>query len=148
MPIDALNSIVAILLSISLAAERLVTILKTVFPTWLADEKKNKAGDIDPVKDGVRRFAVQILAFVASWVTAAFLADGGYSLTGFLKIGSGTSSTSISVIVVGLLSSGGSAFWSSVLGYTKAVKDVRTNQAARERLEYKNRAKELGITQP
>ncbi len=145
MAIDALNSIVAVLLSISLAAERLVTILKTLFPVWLADEKKNKAGEIDLVQDKWRRFALQILAFVASWITAAFLADGGYNLFGFLKLGAGANATSIPVIVVGFLASGGSAFWSGLLGYTKAVKDARNIKAARERMEYKHRARELNL---
>jgi hypothetical protein len=145
MPIDALNSIVAILLSISLAAERLVTIIKTLFP-WLAVEKKAQAGEIDVSGDKWRRFVVQLIAFVASWVTSAFLADGGFSPLGVLKFGSGVNIISVPVIVVGLLASGGSAFWNGLLGYTKAVKDVRTNQAARESLEYKNRARELNLT--
>jgi hypothetical protein len=147
MAIDALNSIVALLLSISLAAERLVTILKTIWPTCLATEKKKETGEIDGLKDALRRLALQMIAIFACWITAAFLADGGLNMLGHIKVGSGTSSTSIPVFIVGLLSSGGSAFWNSLLGYTKAVKDARTIQAARERLEFNIRVEGLRKTQ-
>ncbi len=140
MSIDALFSIVALLLSISLAGERLVTFLKTIVP-WLAIEKKDSAGRADPKEDWKRSGMVQLLSFLASWVTAAFLAEGGFDLVGVLKVGSGTNATSIPILVVGLLSSGGSAFWSGVLGWVKAVKDTRTVNVARERLNLYQQAK-------
>jgi hypothetical protein len=135
MAIDALNAIVALLLTISLAAERLVAALKTLVP-WLADEQKDDTGQIDRTKDRWREFSVLLVTFAASWLTAAFLADGGFDLLGMLKIGTGASTTAIPVIIVGVLSSGGSAFWTSILGYIKAVKDKGTTTAAEERLKY------------
>jgi hypothetical protein len=132
MPIDALNSIVSLLLSISLAAERLVTILKTFVP-WLAIEQTDDKGAVDLKKDKGRRLVVQLIAFVSCWVTSALLVDGGFNLNGVLTIGSGPGTIYIHVAVAGLLASGGSAFWASILGLLKALKDLRTYQAAAEK---------------
>ncbi|QMW01500.1 hypothetical protein [Spirosoma foliorum] len=41
MSIDALSQMATLLLAISLASERVVTMAKTAFPVWLADEKKD-----------------------------------------------------------------------------------------------------------
>src|ERR1700741_1903494 len=68
-----LSATIAVLLSISLATERLVTIIKTMFPP-LAVEKKNEAGETARKPDRPRRLLLQGIAIAAAWITAAFLA--------------------------------------------------------------------------
>jgi hypothetical protein len=57
MIIDNLTAFVALILAISLASERLVTFIKTIFPK-LADEAKTEAQEVDLDKDKGRRFIV------------------------------------------------------------------------------------------
>jgi hypothetical protein len=119
MAIDILSTFVALILAISLAAERLVSILKTFFK-WL-DEKKANAG-----AEKVRRIVVLVIAFLAAWITAAFLTEGGgWSLFGSIVVSDGHT---LPAWLVGFLASGGSALWNNILGYTKAVKDIRKEQ--------------------
>lgn len=121
MNIVDLSVTVAMLLIISLATERLVVVLKTVFPRWLADEKTTATGETDLVGDRGRRLWVQVLALAAAWATAGFLTtSGGFNPIGEVDLGTVTAP----VWVVALLASGGSAFWAQVLGYTSAVKDI------------------------
>lgn len=122
MTIDDLAALATVLLAMSLASERLVTIVKTLFPTWLAEEKTVDTQEVDPLQDKWRRFAVQMIAFVAAWITSAFLAKGDlFDLFGYVEFGK----KSLPVFVLGMLSSGGSAFWNYVLGYSKALKDAQ-----------------------
>jgi hypothetical protein len=144
MSINDLGALVTVLLSISLAAERLVAIIQTLFP-WLALEKKNEAQGTDLKQDRWRHFTLQVIMFLSAWTTSGFLSDGGFNLLGFFKFASISGAPSIPIFVLGVLSSGGSAFWSSILGYTKAVKDIRTAQNERERLEYQHRVKEFNL---
>lgn len=119
MAIDILSTFIALILAISLAAERLVSILKTFFG-WL-DEKKGNAG-----AEKRRRVAVLLIAFLAAWITGAFLTEGGeWDLFGSIVV---SDNHTLPVWLVGFLASGGSAFWSNILGYTKAVKDIRKEQ--------------------
>jgi|GEM_PF-2603161 len=153
MIIDDLSEMSATLLAISLASERIVTIAKTAFPVWLADEKKTDAQETDLVADRSRRLFVLAIAFVSAWLTASLLVDESWSLgslVGNIIIGGDTSNTDkglhLNVLIVGLLASGGSSLWSNVLGYTKAVKEVQTQRKASEGLDYSQKAKDQGLT--
>ena len=154
MTIDDLSQMATLLLAISLASERVVTMAKTVAPVWLADEKKTDAQETDLVADKGRRVLVLLIAFVTSWITASFLADNpGAETLGFkvfykgvIHFGSAGKGVALPVLLVGLLASGGSSLWNNVLGYTKAVKDIRSQQKATESLNYQQNAKKLGLT--
>jgi len=122
--IEQLAALSTILLSISLATERLITIIKTIFP-MLADEQKDSNGQVDYRKDKLRRLLVQCISFLAGWTTATFLSPHFDLINGHIKL---TDTVSLHVVLVGFLSMGGSAFWSSILGYAKAVKDIRQQQ--------------------
>jgi hypothetical protein len=141
--LENLSAFAVILLSISLASERLVTIIKTLFPK-LADEKKNEAQQTDLVKDKWRRFVVQIIAFISSWVTSAFLVKGGFDLLGSVELAK--QMPSVPVFVLGILASGGSSLWNNVLLYTKAVKDIRISDGAGSNLELAEKTEQLGAT--
>lgn len=152
MTINDLSELATTLLAISLASERVVTILKTTFPVWLADEKKTEAQEVDLVADRSRRLLVLFISFLASWITAAFLADNpdgkdwiDLNFFGSISFGKGNA-TNFPVWIMGLLASGGSSLWSNLLGYTKAVKDVQTQRKASEGLQFNMAAQEQGLT--
>ena len=148
MDLNVLTSFVSLVLAVSLAAERLVTSLKTLFP-GLADEKKTPAQEVDLRADRPRSFGVQLLAFVASWATSAMLADskqiGLASLVGTITIGPATAGLHVPVLIMGLLASGGSAFWNNLLGYTKAAKDTKQVEKASNTLPYHAQAEASGV---
>jgi hypothetical protein len=149
MDIVDLSATVAMLLTISLATERLVSVVKTLSPTWFADEKKNEAKEVDLIADRWRRIRVQLVAFLCAWVTAAFLVKvtEGQSFNFIEAVFNGT--VDLGTIepptwIVGLLASGGSAFWAQVVGYTSAVKDIAVTNCARTSLEFTATAEAMG----
>ncbi|GAB4052789.1 hypothetical protein [Spirosoma litoris] len=142
MSIDSLTQIVSILLAISLASERFVTAIKTLFPEFFEDEKKTPAQEVDLVADKWRRFAVQLIAFLASWFVAGFLTTEKFML-GSVSFADGA--VLMPSFIVGLLASGGSSFWNNILGYTKAAKDIQIQQRAQKGLEYHTMAKDAGV---
>lgn len=151
MTINDLSEMTTTLLAISLASERVVTILKTTFPVWLADEKKTETQEVDLVADKSRRLLVLLISFAASWITASFLADKPGLLhsnfLGTISFGSAEGNTTdFPVWIMGLLASGGSSLWSNFLGYTKAVKDVQTQRKASEGLQFNKDAQDRGLT--
>ena len=144
MPIESLSMLFATVLGVSLGTERLVTIVKSVFP-GLGKEQRNDAGQPDPAGDRVRRVAVQVVAFVAAWVTAAFLASGGkFDLFGGVTV-AGANALAIPVPLLGLLATGGSAFWTSAISYVSHVKDIAAEQRTAHRLDNRAKAKKEGV---
>ncbi len=133
MAIDTISALVAMLLAVSLAAERLVTIVKTFSPKWLgtARTKGDDKSSEDPTKDRPRRIVVQLLAFAGAWLTAALLAASTDAARTFDFVGEiqFADNQGLPVLLVALLASGGSAFWNNILGYTKAVKDIRLKES-------------------
>jgi len=142
--LGALDIVVPILLALSLASERLVTIVKTVFP-WLTEENKTEAQEVDLVKDRPRRLMVQFLAIAASWVTTSLLANS-FNPFASLVLGQQPNQVSLPLIVVAILASGGSALWNNILGYTKAVKDTKQVEKASSTLSYHVQAEQQGVT--
>lgn len=115
-PTDIGNA-VSLLAALSVATERLVEIIKGSIP-WL----NAPAGDAK--QEGWRQAALHVLAAVAGIVTA-WMANS--VITGTIP---GQWSTGGGIIVIGLLASGGSGFWNSILSYVKATKDLQEAQAA------------------
>ena len=144
MSIIDLSALVALLLSISLAAERLVAVVKSLIP-WLAVEPIKNPAVADTSPDRWRQLLLQILMFLAGWVTSAFLCGPRFDLFGSVTLSS-SGSLSLPAIVMGLLSSGGSAFWTSLLGYTKAVQEGRTTRSLKERMEFQRQYEETAAS--
>jgi len=118
MDTPQLVSIVTLLIALSIASERLVDIIKGVVP-FLA-----QAND-DPRKEALRCSSLQVLAVVGGILTA-FLARPGIP-DGILP----ESATGVMpVIALGLLASGGSGFWNTVLTYMVKVKDLKKIEVA------------------
>jgi hypothetical protein len=116
-----LTAIVGLLIALSVASERLVEIIKGVIPPL---NKENS----DVNKEGVRRAALQVLA-VAAGVITAFLARP--SIPEGLIPADATGGWP--VFALGLLASGGSGFWNSVLTYVTKAKEVKSAEAAEKK---------------
>jgi len=139
---ENLSAFVATVLAVSLSTERLVAVVKTAFPVWMAAEKKTNSSEVDLVGDRWRRLRVQLVAFVSAWVASAAVAE----LHFFGSITIGTGPMRIPVIVLALLSMGGSAFWSSVVNYASAAKDIQQQTRATSGLAFQAEARRQGKT--
>lgn len=110
--LDQLNAIISLLVPLSLASERLVEIVKGIFP-WLGLQKD------EPILEGRRNAALHVLA-VAAGITTALLA--GDAIGPMLP----ANWNSIpGLLALGLLASGGSGLWNSVLTYVLKLKDIK-----------------------
>ncbi len=144
----ALQGILAYLIAMSLASERLVAILKTFVPT-LSEEAKKDNQEVDLIRDRNRRLVLQGFAILSSWITVGLSAPtiGGDlpslgAFAPFHPISFGT--FSLPVILLAVLTSGGSALWNNVMGYTKAIKDTSQVKKAAETLDFHQQAKRAG----
>jgi len=127
MGIEAISELVAVVLAISLATERLVVVIRTpqkflwIIPLgqWLNNENKDH-----PEKDGPRRLVVQLISFLCALFTVGWLAAGGWNPLVSITIASQT----VPLWLLAILATGGSSFWKNILGYTKAVRDIRIEE--------------------
>lgn len=111
MDMTRLTTVIGLLIALSIASERLVEIIKGFIPAL--DQQST-----DPNKEGRRRAVLQILAVLAGIATA--------SLASPMIPKETYDATSIwGILALGLLTSGGSGFWNSVLTYVAKVKDVK-----------------------
>lgn len=137
--LKTLDTLVPILLAIALASERLIAILKTIIPP-LAEQQTTPAGEVDLKQDKGRRLTLQLLAIVTSYVSV------GLAFNTWSPLSTPIADIPVSVLALTLLGSGGSAFWSSVMGYVKAVKDIKTTQRADTILKYRLNAQQSGVS--
>ena len=112
---DTITNAVSLLAALSISTERLVEIIKGLVP-WLNNQNK------DATIEGWRQATLHILAalcgMATTWMAGSVIEGvvpanwshwGGYAL-------------------IGLLASGGSGFWNSILSYAKATKDIKEAQ--------------------
>lgn len=125
MSITDLNTLVTILLALSMATERFITFCKNLVP-WLVDQPGRSIVKARAKTDEwARRLVVQLLSVVVAWGVAGFLgASAGWDPFGRMAFDD-RGVHMIPIFIVGLLASSGSALWSSVLGLTSAAKDLR-----------------------
>ena len=112
MNASELTVIIGLLVSLSIAAERLVEILKNAIPPLrVAFPDKNK--------EAKRQCVLQLLAVGAGLVSAwlASPAIGGILPEKWASPGT--------IVALGLLASGGSGFWNSILSYVYQVKNIK-----------------------
>lgn len=107
-----LTAIVGLILALSIASERFVEIIKGM-SSFLNQEQS------DPVQEGRRRSALHLLAAVSGMVTAVLAKP---AIAGALP--EGALGNPFPVLALGLLASGGSGFWNSVLSYMTNLKDA------------------------
>lgn len=142
MELDGLAIVAAVFGSVSAAAERFVVIVKLIFKGLadpMMDDARNttlKSAVGDRLtkaqrSERLRQFLVQMVAFFGGWLAAAFWADGGrFDPCGTFSFKIGTELHTLSVATLGLFGVAGSAFWSSVVGFVTAAKDVGRMRAA------------------
>ena len=120
MAIESVSILFALVLAISLVTERVITLVKTALP-WIAEDLPK--GSFEPA----RRVGMQVLAFAVAFGTAGFMAQGGeFDLGGVIVLAE--EAGTVPVWVMGLLGSGGSAFWKDVLSITNTIKRVRKGE--------------------
>ncbi len=109
---DNLLSIVAILIILSIAAERLVEITKGIIP--FLSEKND-----DPNKERWRKVILQAMAVVAGIVVALLVQPA------IAEVAPGVFQSTTAILALGLLASGGSGLWNVILTYLLKVKDLK-----------------------
>jgi hypothetical protein len=107
-----LSTIVSLLIALSIASERLVEIVKGFLP-WLDQQKSN------PTEEGFRKAVLQALA-VGAGIFTVWIAPTN----------AGIPADFMGKLALGLLASGGSGFWNSILTYVTKAKDIKEAQAA------------------
>ena len=121
---DKLSVLVAAILAVSIASERIVEILKGLFPGWWPFAPRT--GNTEARRcAGIHILAGLCGAFVAwaSGIDVLTLVDISHSPT------RGAAFHALGYAVVGLLASGGSAFWNQVLDILQASKVQQEQQA-------------------
>jgi len=108
--------LISLILAVSIASERLVTLIKTIFPNLAAAPATGKP---EASATGIlKKVLLMAIAFGCGWLTASFLPQP-------ITVGQFT----IPVPIMGLLASGGSAFWTNLLGYVSGLKDLSNQKA-------------------
>lgn len=116
MDLSNLTALVALIAALSVASERLVEILKGVIP-WLNGKHA------DPVREKIRVVLVHVLTVAVAMLTAAL------TLPAIRAVITTQSPDVLLVMAFGMLASGGSSFWNSILGWTLELKKIRQSQA-------------------
>ncbi len=119
---EGLSAVVAFISALSIASERVIAVLKTLFP-WLGEPKtptdrKLLRGN----EEEQRRVLVMLLSYLSS-LSICVLFIGG------LRVPlPGAPDRSISVFVLAGLAVGGSAFWAQIIGVLSAIKDLKQKE--------------------
>ena len=113
---EDITLLVTFLGALSVASERLIEIFKGFVPS--IDEKKDNVDD-----EAWRRAQIHILAAIAGCITAGLAFWAKAVPQEVLTLGWP------SIFAFGLLASGGSGFWNSILDYTNRVKDIKKAEA-------------------
>jgi hypothetical protein len=121
MNTTTLTTLVSLLIALSVASERLVEIIKGLVPPL---NRENP----DPAKEGWRKALLQILA-VGAGILTAFLASPVLPVDVAMLHGFAGN------LALGLLASGGSGFWNSVLTYVNKAKEVKTAEVESKKIE-------------
>ena len=119
MDTTKLTTVISLLVALSIASERLVDIVKGLVP-WLNQQRRK------PAEEGWRKAALQVMAVVAgmttAWLASPVVPDFiPHDFTGKLALG--------------LLASGGSGFWNSILTYVTKAKDLKAAEVETRQIE-------------
>jgi hypothetical protein len=144
MNLTDFSTLVSLLVALSVAAERLVEIVKG-FSTFLNQENPN------PRMEGIRKSLLQLLAVVSGIVTV-FLTQPVIGKVGTDAQGSLVPQlldSWLGLLALGLLTSGGSGFWNSLQTYVNKAKDVKKLEAEQKKIETTtSRASQAGTSAP
>jgi hypothetical protein len=126
--LNVLTSFIALILAVSIAAERMVEVVKGWFPSlWLFK------ANADPVQEARRSAWIQCLAGMCGVIIAA---AAKIDVFADIQVRSGWNPQShvalyraASWSITGILASGGSAFWNHTLDLIKAAKVQQEKKA-------------------
>ena len=124
MELIELSDLIAYVVALSIAAERLVEIVKGVVPFF---QKKAETEE----GETWRRVALQLLAVGAGMLTAHL------AMPAVSELVPAQWQTFPGIVALGLLASGGSSLWNSVLDYASAVKSITKLNAEIKKLKKK-----------
>jgi hypothetical protein len=141
MTIESLQSLATLVLLLSAATERLVEACKNLVP-WLASPPPGVDGAPTPPPDRKRQLVVQLVTVgIATLIAAWVAAEPGEPFGAYLSIGTGSDTATgsgttppvnpaknvrqIHVVVLALMTSGGSAFWNGILDFARAAAKLR-----------------------
>jgi hypothetical protein len=141
---NALSTLIGLVLAISLASERLVAIIQTLLPNLLPIEKTLETEEKNLLASKWRQILLMLFTFVSCWATSTLLTEN-FDPFGSIVISSETK-LKLPVVIMGLLSSGGSAFWNHLLGYTKEVKEIIMLTKAKKTLRFQQQLREHEIS--
>jgi hypothetical protein len=119
MDTTKLTAVISLLVALSVASERLVDIIKGLVP-WL-NQQRPKA-----TEEGWRKASLQLIAVVAGVTTAWFASP---VVPDFIP------NDFTGKLALGLLASGGSGFWNSILTYVTKAKDIKAAEAESKQME-------------
>lgn len=118
--LSGLPTVVTLIIALSVATERVVEIVKGWWP-WV-DQAKDLAQE-----ESRRRAVLQLLA-VAGGIGISFLA---WPISSQVVPADASVGRIPTILALGLLSSGGSGFWNTILGYASSLKDLKEADADR-----------------
>ncbi|AYL96221.1 hypothetical protein [Mucilaginibacter celer] len=131
MELTIIMKLISVVLAISLASERLVTFLKTIIP-FLAGPQPPDVSAENSKTELIRKAIVMLIAFAVSWVGASFL-DSPANLWGHLSLDPNDMNKGIPFFIIAIMASGGSAIWTNLLGFAKAIKDIGAEKKTQEK---------------
>ncbi len=124
---DRLSAFFTLMAAMSIAAERVVEIIKGIVPSLAAT-------DPDVKKERRRHMTLQLVAALAGIAVAAAAHDQvNRSLDDFLNSSGdvwGMGLMAVKYVILGVMVSGGSALWNHALDIVGAVKTVQEKKAA------------------
>lgn len=119
-----LSDLIAYVVALSIAAERLVEIIKNLVPVL---QKKAETEE----REYLRRAALHLLAVGAGILTAHI------AMPAVAELVPAQWQNFPGIVALGLLASGGSSLWNSVLDYAVAVKSITRLNAELKKLKKK-----------
>ncbi|MEK7102758.1 MAG: hypothetical protein AAB870_00225 [Patescibacteria group bacterium] len=131
-------TIVSMILALSIASERLVDIIKG-WNSFLNTKS------LDPKRENMRKTCTHILSLVSGCLTV-FLAWG--FLPGEFTEGLAVPQQLMAGFALGLLASGGSSFWNSILTYMLGVKEMKKLEVTSMRATTESQSENDAHAQP
>jgi hypothetical protein len=128
---NSLTQFICSMLALSIGVERIVEILKELIYPLRDDPNQNVSGKLATR----RRVTLQILATIAGTITALIIDP--HNFISSLPTGEGLGSVArwTSSLLIGLMASGGSAFWNHALDIIAAVKSVKEQRTVHPTLQ-------------
>ncbi len=157
MDVNKLTAVVTIIVTLSIATERLVEIIKRFSGEYFQAPELNETGKpINPEEEIKHKARINLLAMLCGMITSVlaspilagifkdlFPTGTNCKFYGLFNLGSsGDCGFELSgggvliIIALGLLASGGSGMWNSILEYLLKIKDLKKTEVNKAKVEY------------